>query len=142
MRTSNMTEGGPKSSTQKRKKSTHIAPLPVPAPGSLPPPCCLSILTEVLLAALLCCSLVRCPFTQRANCGNYLVFWCRLPLSPVAGPFSQLVSHISLLHIVVVVVAPSGRLSKLPALHAQRCVSTAYQTYPSIHPFIRLSTCQ
>lgn len=141
MRTSNMTEGGPKSSTQKRKKNTHIAALPVPAPGSLPPPFPFpfpSILTEVLLAALLL--LLPCPLSIHATsklwqlpcvCAAYLRPLMSLPLCTVCVAYF-LAPHCCRC------CRTKGRLSKLPALHAQRCVSTAYQTYPSIHPPVHL----
>lgn len=140
MRTSNMTEGGPKSSTQKRKKKAHILPLflcrhQVTCPFPFPFLC---ILTEVLLAALLL--LLPCPLSIHATsklwqlpcvCAAYLRSLLRLPLCPVCVAYF-LAPHCCRC------CRTKGRLSKLPALHAQRCVSTAYQTYPSIHPPVHL----
>lgn len=140
MRTSNMTEGGPKSSTQKRKKkrtycrsSCAGSRLPAPSPSPL-----LFILTEVLLAALLL--LLPCPLSIHATsklwqlpcvCAAYLRPLMSLPLCPVCVAYF-LAPHCCRC------CRTKGRLSKLPALHAQRCVSTAYQTYPSIHPPVHL----
>lgn len=92
MRTSNMTEGGPKSSTQKRKKSAHIAALPVPAPGYLPLPLPFPVHVDGSSAG---CAAVVAPLSVVHSRNEQIVAitlcLCRLPPFPVApAPLSGL----------------------------------------------------
>lgn len=139
MRTSNMTEGGPKSSTQKRKKSAHIAALPVPAPGYLPLPLPFPVHIDGSSAG---CAAVVAPLSVVHSRNEQIVAitlcLCRLPPFPNAPVLCPVCVAYFLAPHCCRCCRTKGRLSKLPALHAQRCVSTAYQTYPSIHPPVHL----